>query len=130
MKDELLFAMLFFGLRRLPTSLLDATSIELPSPNAGAKPIDTAGLALPLIEVCPSSLLPGTGSPDVRPSLGCSGILVFSPSDRLLLFVSTLYRRGAELREPKDSKESLVPAVAGWGVVARGFGLTIGASDG
>ena len=130
MKDELLFAMLFFGLRRFPASLLDDTKSEFPSPKAGAEPIDTVGLALPLTEVRPPSLLPGTMSPEGRSSLGCSGMLVCSPPDRLLLFVSTLYRRGAELREPKDSKEILVPAVAGWGVVARGFGLIIGASDG
>jgi hypothetical protein len=41
-----------------------------------------------------------------------------------------LYKSGAELRELNDSSEILVPAVAGWGVVARGFGFIIGASEG
>jgi len=33
--------------------------------------------------------------------------------DRVLLFVSTLYKAGGVLRELKDSRDSLVPAVAG-----------------
>jgi hypothetical protein len=41
-----------------------------------------------------------------------------------------LYRSGAELRELNDNNDILVPAVAGWGVVARGFGLITGASEG
>jgi hypothetical protein len=78
MNDELLLAMLFLGLRRFPASLLvaGAESIELPSPNAGAEPIERGALALPVIDVPPPSLLPGTKSPDGRPSLGCSCILL------------------------------------------------------
>lgn len=48
----------------------------------------------------------------------------------VLLFVSALYSSGAELFELNDSKDTLVPAVAGCGVVARGLGLMIGASEG
>ena len=78
MKDELLLAILFFGLRLFPASLLVAVadSIELPSPNAGAEPIERGALALPVIDVPPPSLLPGTRSPDGRPSLGCSCMLL------------------------------------------------------
>jgi hypothetical protein len=76
--DELLLAMLFFGLRRFPASLTVAVaySIELPSPNAGAEPIERGARALPVIDVPPPSLLPGTKSPDGRPSLGCSCMLL------------------------------------------------------
>jgi len=126
MKDELLFAMLFLGFLLFPASL-PADSIELPSPNAGAEPIDRVALALPVADVPP--LLPGT-SKELRPSFGCSCMLEWT-SDRELLFVSILYNGGGGLaRELRDSKETLVPEVAGCGVVARGFGLIIGASDG
>lgn len=114
MKEELLFAILFFGFRRFPASFPVAKSIEFPSPNAGAEPMERAALALalPVIEVSPPSLLGGTWSPDALPSLGCSCMLelIF---DRVLLFVSTLYRSGGVLRELSDNRESFVPAVAG-----------------
>jgi hypothetical protein len=78
MNDELLLAILFFGLRRFPASLLVATadSIEFPSPKAGAEPIERGALALPVTDVPPPSLLPGTRSLDGRPSLGCSCMLL------------------------------------------------------
>lgn len=34
------------------------------------------------------------------------------------------------MRELRESIETFVPADAGWGVVARGFGFMIGASEG
>jgi hypothetical protein len=129
MKEELLFAILFLGFRLLPASLLVADSRELPSPKAGAEPIDRGALALPVIDVPPPSLLPGTQSAEFRPSFGCSCILLWKP-DLVLLFVSTLNKSGAVLFELNESNDILVPAVAGMGVVANGFGLIIGASDG
>ncbi len=130
MKEELLFAILFLGFRLLPASLPVAESIELPSPKAGAEPIDRVALALPVIDVPPPSLLPGIQSAELRPSFGCSCILLWKPPDLVLLFVSTLNRSGPELFELNESNDILVPAVAGMGVVANGFGLIIGASDG
>ncbi len=128
-KDELLFAMLFLGFLLFAASLPPGgSSIEFPSPKAGADVWEESGaFALPLIDVAaPPSLATST---DSRPSLGCSCILACTP-DRPLVAVLILYRSGAEGRELSDSRESFVPAVAGWGVVARGFGLIIGASDG
>lgn len=126
MKEELVFAILVFGFRLLPTSLLfDPASIVLPSPNAGAEPTDNASLALPVADV-PSSL---GASAELLLSFGCSCILDWS-ADAVLLFVSTRNRSGGAARELKESKDTLVPAVAGCGVVARGFGFIIGASDG
>lgn len=52
------------------------------------------------------------------------------PDRKLLLFVLILNKDGGSEREPIDNKEILVPPVAGCGVVARGFGLIIGVSDG
>lgn len=52
------------------------------------------------------------------------------PLDLVLKFVPILYNRGAAGREFSDSRETLVPAVAAAGVVARGFGLIIGVSEG
>ena len=109
MKDELLLAMLFFGFLRFPASF-PPDSIKFPSPNAGADPIESVALALPVTDV-PPSLLPGT-SAELRPSLGCSCMLEWIP-DRALLFVSTLYKRGGFARELRDNKETFVPAVAG-----------------
>lgn len=48
----------------------------------------------------------------------------------MLRFVSTLNNRGAELLELNESKDILVPDVAACGVVARGLGFIIGASEG
>jgi hypothetical protein len=73
MKDELLFAILFFGLRRFPASLVVPNNIMLPSPKAGAAPRDGRGLLLPDIDV-PASLPMGT-STELRPSLGFSCML-------------------------------------------------------
>jgi hypothetical protein len=109
-KDELLFAMLFLGFLRFPASL-PPDNMTLPSPNAGADPIESAALALPVTDV-PPSLLPGT-SVELRPSLGCSCMLEWTP-DRTLLFVSILYNGGGGFaRELRDSRQTFVPAVAG-----------------
>lgn len=127
-KDELLFAMLFFGFRRFPASFPCAPrSMEFPSPNAGADPSDRIGLLLPEIEV-PASLLAAT-SAEGRPSWGLSCMLVWMP-DRTLLFVFNLNKECGSALELIDNKEILVPAVAGCGVVARGLGLIIGVSEG
>jgi hypothetical protein len=74
MKDELLFAILFFGFRRFEVSLLVPDSIEFPSPKAGADPSEREGLVLPDTDV-PPSLLGGT-SAEACSSLGCSCMLV------------------------------------------------------
>lgn len=51
--------------------------------------------------------------------------------DLVLFVVSTRYNRDCEsCRGARTSSESLVPAVGGDIVVARGFGLCIGASEG
>jgi hypothetical protein len=89
MKEELLFAILFFGFRFFPASLLVPDNIEFPSPNAGADPMESVALALPVTDVPPPSLLAGVPSADSRPSLGCSFMLVLRVPDLALLFVST-----------------------------------------
>lgn len=129
MKEELLFAMLFFGLALFAAPLpTGACKLEFPSPNAGADPTDS-GPALPVKEVAPS-LLPGGASPDDRPSFGCSFILEYKGFEIPLRFVSILYRGGGACRELSERREIFVPAVAGCGVVARGFGFRTGVSDG
>jgi hypothetical protein len=128
MKDELLFAMLFFGFRRFPALFsFPVKTSKFPSPKAGADPSETGGFVLPETDVFPSLL--GGASADARPSLGCSCILGWTP-EFVLLFVAILYKSGGFARELRDNSEILVPAVAGCGVVARGFGLIIGASEG
>lgn len=70
MKDELLLAMLFFGLASFLELLpADGASSGFPSPNAGADDFDA--FILPLVGVLPPSLL---NSAEGRPSLGCSRI--------------------------------------------------------
>ena len=70
MKDELLLAMLFFGLASFFELLApDVTSNGLPSPKAGANDLDA--FILPAVGVLPPSLL---NSAEGRPSLGCSRI--------------------------------------------------------
>lgn len=88
-KEELLFAMLFFGFRRLLASLTVADNIAFPSPKAGAEPTESAPLALPVISV-PASLLGAANSADGRPSFGCSCMLLCTSPDFTLLFVSNL----------------------------------------
>lgn len=70
----------------------------------------------------PPSLL---SSADARSSPGCSCMGAFN-----LEFAFCLKYDGAELRVLRDSNDNFVPADAGWGFVARGFGLIIGASEG
>ena len=50
--------------------------------------------------------------------------------DRMLLFAPILNKDGGSARELSDSRETLVPPVAGCGFVARGLGLIIGVSEG
>jgi hypothetical protein len=89
MKEELLFAILFFGFRFFPASLLIPDNIEFPSPNAGADPMESVALALPVTDVPPPSLLASAPSADSRPSLACSFMLALRVPDLALLFVST-----------------------------------------
>ena len=123
MNEELLFAMLFFGFRRFEASLPTwGKSDELPSPNAGVDAWDNGPVILLLRGLpAPPSLL---SSADARSSPGCSCIGAFSREFALLKY------EGAELRVLRDSNDTFVPADAGWGFVARGFGLIIGASEG
>jgi len=70
MKDELLFAILFFGFLRFPASLVVPSSEVFPSPNAGAEPTESAIFALSATDPSPS-LLPGA-SAELLLSFGCS----------------------------------------------------------
>jgi hypothetical protein len=127
MNEELLFAILFFGFRRFEASLPTwGNSNELPSPNAGVEALEVwdSGPVMLLLRGLPAppSLL---NSADVRSSPGCSCIGALNRE-----FARCLKYEGAELRVLRDSNDIFVPAEAGWGVVARGFGLIIGASEG
>ncbi len=79
-KDELLLAMLFLGLRRLFASFCaGGASRVLPSPNAGA--LDAKGSrSLELMR--PTSLLLSRMSVDDWLSSGCSLMLPGAPSER------------------------------------------------
>lgn len=127
MNDELLLVILFFGFRRFPASFPGARSIAFPSPKAGADPRGRTGLLPPDMEV-PASLF-GAASAEGRPSLGASCILACIP-ERALLFVGTLKRDDGSARELMDSRVTLVPPVAGCGLVASGLGLIMGVSEG
>lgn len=119
--EELLFVMLFFGFFRLLASLeFGATSNAVPSPNAGAEPNDKGAsleFALPSLPLMVGSL--------ELSSCGCSCILDCPRP----VAVTPLYWRG-DGRASRLINDTLVPAVAGWGFVASGFGLMMGASDG
>lgn len=127
MNEELLFVMLFFGFRRFVASLPTwGKSNELPSPNAGVEALEIwdSGPVMLLLRGLPAppSLL---SSADARSSPGCSCIGALNLDCALCLKYE-----GAELRVLRDSNDNFVPAEAGCGVVARGFGLIIGASEG
>lgn len=128
--EELLLVMLFFGFRFFPASFADTTGVRsaLPSPNAGLLDPRVAVVGgASLVDVPrPSSLLRAPSSLEKRFSMGCSGML--SPRERFAAEVPWM-KRGV-CRTSRLARESLVPAVAGCGVVARGFGLMAGASDG
>jgi hypothetical protein len=129
MKEELLFAMLFFGFALLSAFLPVCgaeSNVIFPSPKAGAEAWDIGDFKLPLTDVAPPSLLMST---EFRPSFGCSCMLGSTP-DLALRWVPILYRTGADARELKDISETFVPQLAGCGIVASGLGLTIGASEG
>lgn len=121
MNDELLLVMLFLGFFFLPASLgfCDVSS-AVPSPNAGAEPKECCAS----LELARPSLPLSVGSLELS-SLGFSWMLEWPK----LVADIPLYRKGGG-RASRFSNEIVVPAVAGWGVVARGFGFTIGASDG
>jgi hypothetical protein len=74
----------------------------------------------------PASLLLSRTSVEDWLSLGCSCMLSRAPSDREVV----RYTAGESGLTSRLSRVSRVPALAGWGVVERGFGLTIGASEG
>jgi len=111
MKDELLFAILFFGFLLLSAPLVGgACNVELPSPNAGADPCDKGDRMLPLRDVsAPPSLL---ASAEALPSVGCSCIIASIP-DLPLVVEFNLYSGGAEGFELSESSEIFVPADAG-----------------
>ena len=80
-KDELLFVMLFFGLRRLFASFwATGRRSALPSPNAGALEVNGTMSSVELRR--PASLLLSRGSVDDWVSSGCSCMLPCAPSDR------------------------------------------------
>ena len=108
--EELLFTILFFGFRRLepwPSRERVIVSARFPSPNGGLLAIE-----LPFV--------------DGRASSSASLILRRSeiPPD-LGLDTGVWPRRGCTI-----TSEHLTPLVGGRTFVARGFGLTTGASDG
>lgn len=124
MNDELLLVMLFFGFLFLFTSLTGAdASNALPSPNAGAEP-RTDPVASPKEDVPRPSSLPRPPSVEERTSLSLSPMLPFT--EKLVLNIAAAGRERVFIL----MRETCVPAVAGCGFVARGFGLTIGASEG
>ena len=83
-----------------------------------------------LVEVPrPSSLLIPP-SVEYRDSLGCSGMLEVTPVRDRVVARGPLYEKGGGGRASRLMNESFVPAVAGWGVVVKGFGLITGASEG
>lgn len=126
MNDELLLVTLFLGFLRLLTSLVPpVASIEFPSPKAGAEPSTTEGVGTSLVEVPrPSSLL-------MPPSVEYRRLFVpsfVSLSDKAAAD-GPLYENGGGFT-CRLTSDIRVPAVAGCGFVARGFGFTIGASEG
>ncbi len=131
--EELLLVMLFLGFRRLLGSLVFSGAIDgLPSPKAGVDtpvmdvggPVEDGPASLREAPRTEPSLLNFASLEDL-PSLGCSAIL----GDRVVAGVGVL-KAGGGARTSSRTRESLVPDVAGCGVVARGFGLMTGASEG
>lgn len=129
MNDELLLVILFLGLRRLLGSLVfSGTSRALPSPKAGAD-VAVADVDGPpsLIDVPrPSPSLLSLASLEYRPSLGCSAML----GDSVVVVGVSLKRAGGGVRLSKLRRDTLLPVVAGCGVVAKGLGFITGASEG
>lgn len=124
MNEELLFTILFFGFRRFRLSLwFAAINRGFPSPKAGI-----LLCAFPFMECCRSTSLPL--SPEVRVSFSLSLMLYVFQFDRMLVEVLSLYNCGTDFRGLRAANDSLTPAVAGAGVVANGFVLVIGASEG
>lgn len=132
-KDELLFVMLVFGFRFLDASLAVTAGVRraLPSPNAGLLDARVAVVGgASLVDVPrPSSLLSAPSSFEKRLSLGCSWMLSAAALRERFPADAPWMKRG-EWRMSRLARHSLVPLVAGWGVVARGLGLTAGASEG
>lgn len=131
MKDELLLVMLFLGFLLLFTSLDGAyASSALPSPKAGAEAnvADVASTSLAEVPSPSSLLMP----PSVEYGLSLRGScnVEDTPFNDKLVSEKDLYVNGGTDRASKLRSETLVPAVAGCGLVASGFGFTTGASDG
>ena len=131
--EELLLVTLFLGFRRLLGSLVfSGASNGFPSPKAGT---DTAVVEVGgAEEEGPASLMEAPraepsllnlASLEYLDSLGCSAMV----DDKVLAGVKVL-KVGGGARVSRRSRQSLVPQVSGWGVVARGFGLMTGASEG
>lgn len=106
MKDELLFVMLFLGFFFLPTSLgFTRVNNAVPSPNAGAEPIDRGAS----LELARPSLPLKVGSLDVElSSFGCSWMLA-GPK---VVAETPRYMKGGG-RASRLSSDMVVPAVAG-----------------
>ena len=124
MNDELLFTMLVFGFRLfVPSFPTGGDNSMLPSPKTGLFPYVLAR------DACAGSpSLPV--SSDLRGSFSLSLMLWVAKNDLAVDDVVTLCNGWAALRGLAVTRESLTPAVGGAGVVARGFGLVVGASEG
>lgn len=127
-KEELLLTMLLFGLRLLDGSLeslpLITVNAVLPSPNTGVFRPSSGDEAMPLAPYEPTSL--------VWLFVSCGdSCMLGGTCDRVLVRVPNLWSCDCEgWRGARATSESFVPVVGGDTVVARGFGLWMGASDG
>lgn len=121
MKDELLLVMLFLGFFFFPASLgFCGVNNAVPSPKAGAEPRERGAS----LELARPSLPLKVGSLEVS-SFGCSWMLAWLKD----VAEMPLYMKGGG-RASRFNSDIVVPAVAGWGLVARGLGFMIGASEG
>lgn len=116
--------MLVFGfLLFIPSFPTAGDNSILPSPNTGLFPYALAR------DACAGSpSLPV--SSDLRGSFSLSLMLEVPKNDLAVDDVVTLYNGWVALRVLAVTSESLTPAVGGAGVVARGFALVVGASEG
>lgn len=123
-KEELFFAMLFFGFFLFAASFPVADNEAFPPPNFSA-----------CIGVTPSplrdTLLPEAAFPtELWSSVSADVLEAFSWFSLLADTVGLRYRCGGELRCLIATKESFVPATVGCGAVLRGLRLVMGASEG
>lgn len=127
MNEELLLVTLFLGFFLLEPSLVSGTvSKVLPSPNAGVKP---AANAESLVDVPRPSSLFLIRSDDSLSSGDASPRLDRGFSEKADAAIPLANITGGVCGS-SDSSETLVPALSGFGSVASGFGLIIGASEG